>query len=133
MSALWPLQKALSARWKADAALMARLPGGIHDGAAPEGTAVPYLVIGEPTETPVEAFGASGYSDTITAHVFSEYKGRKEALEIVELMNSALTTPLALDGHTSARLRQEFLTVLVEEDGIRHAPVRYRASTFVTV
>jgi hypothetical protein len=130
VSALWPLQKAIVQRLKADAALMGRV-SGIHDGEVPQGAAaLPYVVIGAPTEAPAGVLGPRGWSDTLTLHVWSGYDGRKEALEIVALIDAALASPLTLDGHTSARLRQEFLTVLVEDDGVRHAPVRYRAFTF---
>lgn len=129
MSALWPLQKALATRLKANAPLMARV-SGVHDGEAPQGAALPYIVIGGPTEFPSGVLGPQGFSDTLTVHIWSGYQGRKEALEIAALMDAALVEPLTLEGHTAARLRPEFRTVLVEDDGVRHAPVRYRILTF---
>lgn len=128
MSALWPIQKAAVARLKGNAAFMARVTG-VHDGQAPQGATMPYVVIGEPTETSSRTLERAGWVDTLTMHIFSAYAGRKEALEIATLMDAALAAPLALDGHTSARLKPEFRTVLVEEGGVRHAPIRYRLFT----
>lgn len=129
MSALWPLQKAVASRLQADAALMARVTG-IHDGRAPEAEPMPYIVIGEPTEIPFDTLGRAGYQPTLTIHVWSAQRGTsQEVNEIVALMDAALAAPLTLDGHTEARLRPEFRTVLVEDNGNRHAPVRYRAYT----
>lgn len=136
MSVLLPLQAALSARLTGDAPLMARVTA-VYDGQAPQSTpespvVLPYVVIGEPTEVPQRPLERAGWSATLTLHVWSNYPGRREALEIADLMDAALAAPLALTGHTSARLKPEFRTVLVEADGVRHAPVRYRILTFAT-
>ena len=129
MSALWPVQKALVGRLKATPALIARV-SGVYDGQAPQGTSMPYVVVGEATERDASAMAERGFSDTITLHVWSAYPGRKEALEIVGMIDLALRDPLSLEGHTEADLRLDFATTLVEEDGVRHMPIRYRFSTF---
>lgn len=129
MSALLSLQGAVLARLTGDAPLMGRLQG-IYDGAAPQGAPMPFVVLGAPTEGSGNTLDRTGWSDTLTLHVLSDYAGSKEVLELVALMDAALAAPLAMDGHTSTRMRREFLTVLVEDDGVRHAPVRYRILTF---
>lgn len=129
MSALLALQAALVGRLVADAPLMA-VATGVYDGRAPQGATLPYVVVGEPTEIPSGNLGPQGWNDTIAVHIWSGYAGRKEALEILELMDTALAAPLVLSGHTTARLRREFVTALVEETGVRHVPIRYRILTF---
>lgn len=132
MSALLPLQIAVVARLEGDTPLMARITG-VHDGMAPEDAQLDYLVIGEPTEVPFGALGTDGYQDTLTLHLWSGYvHSRKEVLEIAELVDNALAAPLAINGHTSARLKPEFRTALLDtERGRRwHAPIRYRVTTF---
>jgi hypothetical protein len=132
VSALWPIQTAVMARLLSDAPLAALVGTRIYDGEAPQESALPYLVLGEPTETDASPLGTRGYTDTLTLHAFSAYQGRKEVLDITSAVELALRPPLALDGHTTARARLEMHTVLIEEDGIRHAAIRYRFFTFAT-
>lgn len=125
-TALWPIQVALVARLKATAGVVALVGQRIYDGEAPQGAARPYIVVGEGTEEPQNAFGSEGLDDTVTCHVFSDYNGRKEAFEIVAAMDAALVTALTITGWGSAHMRPDFATILVEADGTRHVPRRYR-------
>jgi hypothetical protein len=131
MSALWPVQVAMVTALKAAAGVKALVgdPARVYDGQAPQGAAKPYIVVGDHTEAPSNALGRLGWSDTITAHVFSDYAGTKEALAVVTAMDAALAAPLTISGHGAARLKPEFGTVLVEDEGVRHAPRRYRVTT----
>ena len=128
MTALLPLQAAIVTALKAHAPLMAVVTG-IHDGQAPQGAAAPYIVVGSATEVPGPTFGRA-WSDTLTLHIWSDYAGRKEALEILDLMDAALASVLVISGHTSAKLRREFAEVLIDPDGLRHVPARYRVTTW---
>lgn len=132
MSALWPVQTAVYARLTSDAALTARATGGVHDGEAPQGAAMPYIVIGEATETRADVFGRRGWSDTLTIHIWSRYPGRMEVLDTLQLIDAALREPLTLTGHTAARLKREFGEVIYDPDGARHVPARYRITTWET-
>jgi hypothetical protein len=126
VSALWPLQTALMTRLKGDPTVSGLVGGRIFDGMAPPTATMPYIVTGEPTEEERGTLGRMGYDQTLTVHVWSRYQGRMQALQIITAMNNALRTPLSLGGHTSTGLRQDFTTVLVEDDGVRHGYVRYR-------
>lgn len=135
MSLIWAVQVAMVARLKADVPLEALLGDRIYDGKAPDGAALPYVVVGDSTENAVRALGASGGDTTITAHVFSDYSGTKQALAIAAAMKAALSSALTLSGYGAARLKQEFVTTLVEEDEtkvLRHVPVRYRIASLAT-
>ena len=44
----------------------------------PEGTAYPYVVIGEETAIPMGAKDVDAHEHTLTIHVWSQYRGRKE-------------------------------------------------------
>ena len=137
MSALASIQAAVVARLESSVPLMALLAGkGVYDGKAPDEdenhlpTPLPYIVVGESTESPVGVLGGAGYTDTLTLHIWSDYPGAKQGLDILALLNAALAAPLTIAGHTQARMKFEFVTTLVEEDGLRHVPVRYRVFTF---
>lgn len=127
---LWPLQRALFERWSSDPELQALIDGRIFDGLAPSETEYPYVRIEQPTEVPgLRALGSTGWSGTITAGAFSRYEGGAEVLgSVVPAMHAALADPLEVEGYGTVRLKPEFTTLLVEEESIRHAPVRYRAT-----
>ena len=76
---LTPLQAALYARLTGDAALMADI-SGVYDGPR-EGTAYPYVVLGEVIETADNALGQFGSESLVTLHVWSRAQGFKEGLE----------------------------------------------------
>lgn len=128
MSALWPVQVAAYGALTGHAPLMAAV-AGVYDGEAAQDAVAPYIVVGSATEVPANTFGRRGWGDTLTIHVWSEYNGRREALEILDLIDAALANPLVIDGHQTARLKREFAEVLTDPDGSRHVPARYRVTT----
>lgn len=132
MSALRPLYKALTARLRGDATLMALIPGGVHNGTAPTGTARPYLVMTTPIEEESNLLGAYGQAATIELETWTAPTVRTAAGvdEILDRVEALLRAPLNLDGHTAARARKEFRTVLVEEDESRHGLARYAVLTY---
>jgi hypothetical protein len=129
-------QAAAVARWKADAGVDALVGDRIYDGQAPKGAVLPYVVVGEPTQgRAMESMGGAGSEVTLTCHVWSEYEGSSECLNVVTAMTAAVAVPLTLAGYGERRLREEFVTVLVdtsEEVTRRHAPVRYRIAAWPT-
>jgi hypothetical protein len=127
----WALQESVVARLRADAGVTALVGVRVYDGEAPEGASMPFLIVGEPTETPEDVLGRDGYMITLTFHAWSTHRGRKQVLEILEAMDAALTgAVLTLAGFLSARARREFRSVLVEDDGVRHGLARYRFITW---
>lgn len=121
MSALWPVQVALMARLKGSTAVDALIGDRIYDGRAPQGTVFPYVVLGTSTSEPYPVFGREGSYDTLEIHVFSRYQGRKEALQIVDVIHAELRVPLSVSGWGVYRLSRDLLLpVDVEGDGTRH-------------
>lgn len=134
MSALWPVQDAAAVRWAASAALKALIgdPVRMYDGRAPQGAAKPHVVVSNQTDVPRNLLTKAGSSSTLTVVAVTppESDGAQAALAIVAAMDAAVATPLTIAGYGGARMRPEFLEVLVEEDGTRRAPRRYRVTTF---
>lgn len=89
------IQSAIYAALTGDAALMALATGGIRDDvpqADDAGDAVdyPYVVIGEDSATPFDTDSSVGAEATITLHVWSRYRGRKEVKAIQGAIYRAL-------------------------------------------
>jgi hypothetical protein len=126
---LTPLQQAIFARLTGDAALMAVITG-VFDG-APEGTAYPYVVLGEVIETPDNAHGAFGADSVVTLHVWSKATGYKEGLEMAAHLRRVLDhQPLTVAGHRVVSVRHEQTLTLRDPDSdLRHIPVRFRVTT----
>ncbi len=98
----------------------------------PEGTAYPYIVIGEETTIPVGAKDTDGHEHTLTFHVWSQYRGRKEIKQIMEQIYTILhNVAISITGATLVNIRHEFERTLLESDGItRHGVIRFRAVVF---
>lgn len=124
-TALWPLQQALFQRLTEDAALMARITG-VHDEVAEE-TPLPYITLGEDTVSDYSTKTFDGEDITHTLHVWSGYKGKKEAKEILDLaLQAIIASPLALAGDFQLEdARREMLEVFKDEDAY-HGVMRLR-------
>ncbi len=96
-TALWPLQQALFSRLYNDNALRQKVTG-VFD-AVPEDTQYPYCTIGEPTVTPFETKTTYGENIPWVLHCYSDYNGKKECYEILNLMVQAITKePWTVEG-----------------------------------
>ena len=97
----------------------------------PEGmpaTNFPYVVIGDDTAIPFDTDDQVGADATLTIHVWSQYRGRKEAKdiqgEIYRLLNRAT---FEIIGYNTVDCLWEFSETFVETDGAtRHGVSRYR-------
>lgn len=127
-SAFWPLQSAIYQRLTLDADLMARV-SGVFDS-VPNGQEMPYVTIGDATGIPFRTFDAFGEECTLTLHIWSAYKGFKEAGEILADLDRLLAdTSFGVEGWGMASSYFDFSETLREGDDaleIRHVPVRYR-------
>ena len=104
---------------------------GVFDD-VPENTAYPYVVIGEETATNIDTKDKDAHEHTLTIHVWSQYRGRKEIKNIMSsvytLLHNASTT---VSGASLVNIRHEFENTLTEADGItRHGVMRFRAVVF---
>lgn len=142
-SALWPRQVALVAAVRGDATLQTALggvPGAtkVYSGLAPEGTALPFIVMGVASEAGRAAFGSRAVrAGEETLDVYGRTKA--EALAIyTHLVRILDGTALVLTGHQptrgSVRLAFDTLDAPHPVTGERayHAVVRYAATTQAT-
>jgi hypothetical protein len=102
--------------------------GGVYDD-VPEGAAYPYVVIGEETQENVSTKSSDLHEHTLTIHVWSQYRGRREIKEIMAQVYDLLhDQSLSVTNAVLVDLKQEFSRDLVEGDGItRHGIMRFRA------
>lgn len=124
------LQKAVFETLAGDAALVAALGGAkIHD-LAPADVALPYLTFGQTRVYDWSTATESGSEHLFTLHVWSRAGGRKQALDIMDLVHTRLhDAELVLDAHDLVNLRQEYAETRYEEDlGVHHGIVRFRAA-----
>jgi hypothetical protein len=129
-TAIWALQVALFDRLSNDPALP-----GVYDGEIPTGgadgepivIAMPYIVIGEETVSDYSTKTYDGEEITKTIHVFSDYQGRKEVAEVMDLALRAMTEgPFLLSpGFSASFAQREFLEV-IKEDSNYHGVMRLR-------
>lgn len=126
--ALLPIQVAQIQALRADPELMSMLSGdGVFDH-VPEGTPRPYIVVGEAIETPSNSHQRYGKQAVATNHVWSENKGYREALLILNRMVAVLEQqPLMVEGFHHVSTKFEFSQTLRDPDPkIRHALARFR-------
>ena len=95
----------------------------------PEETSYPYVVIGEETAIDSSAKDKDIFEHTLTIHIWSQYRGRRDIKEIMEQVHDTLhDSSLSVTGASMVNMRQEFQTTLLEGDGItRHGVMRFRA------
>lgn len=125
-TSLWPLQMALFDRLSNDAALMAKITG-VHDTTAPTNAEMPYITLGDDTVNDYSSKTFFGEEITHTLHCWSDYEGKKEAKEILDLMLQALSKePLTLTpGFTLEGLTRDYMEVL-EQGDYSHGVLRLR-------
>jgi hypothetical protein len=128
-SQLGTIQAAVYAVLGGDAELTG-LVTGVYD-TVPEGTAMPYVVLGEATEIPDNRLDGLGRQTTQTLHVWSRYRGFAEANRIAGRLVALLDhQPLPVVGVHHVMTLFEFSQTLRDPDPqIRHVPVRFRIYT----
>ena len=124
-----PIQAALYAALTADSSLMA-VVSGVFDW-VPEGTAMPYVTIGETLATPRNAHDRFGRRHVTTVHVWSDQQGFKETNSIMTLIVQALDHQvLTVVGHDAVMVHYEFEQTLNDPDPeIRHGVLRFAITT----
>jgi hypothetical protein len=124
-SALWELQTAVYSY------LSTYLPLSlykVYDGAAPAAATVPYIVMGEWTETPANLHNRLGRSITDLFHIWSAYLGDKEVKQIGDLLIAALehNKELVLTSWHVATADLESANVMMDTDTTRQGLYRFR-------
>jgi hypothetical protein len=129
MSSAAELQKAIFAALGANGALAALVGARIFDH-APAHVSFPYITFGRTSVYDWSTGTESGTEQLFTVHVWSKGKGKKEALEIMELARQTLhDAPLGLQGHSLVNLRLEFSEARYDDrNEAHHGLLRFRAA-----
>ncbi len=130
MSSAAELQKAIFGALGANAGLTALIGTRIFDH-APANVAFPYITFGRTSVYDWSTGTENGAEQLFTLHVWSKGKGKKEALEIMEIAREALhDAPLDLDGHRLVNMRLEFSEARYDDrNEAHHGLLRFRAVT----
>lgn len=93
----------------------------------PEGTAFPYVKVGDQTMVDDGTKDKKGSDFTLIIHTFSRYRGSKEIKEIMSLVYDVLhESSLSVSGAFN-NMRFEFSDIIKENDGLTtHGVQRFR-------
>lgn len=127
----WELQKAIFSTLDGNVTGVSAATVSIFDD-PPQNSTYPYVLIGEETTANSGTKTKDAVEHTITIHVWSQYRGKREIKEIMESVYENLhNTDITVSGASLVNCRQEFSTTLAENDGItRHGVMRFRAVVF---
>ena len=100
----------------------------------PPNSAYPYIEIGDETTIDNGVKDKDGQEFTQTIHIWSRYRGSKEVKEIAERIYTLLhNVGITVSGGSFANSRNEFFTILLDDDGLtRHGVMRFRVVVFDT-
>tara|TARA_R110002153_G_scaffold238911_1_gene393348 strand:+ start:20540 stop:20944 length:405 start_codon:yes stop_codon:yes gene_type:complete len=127
----WELQKAIFTKLNGFVDGLASANISVYDD-IPQDTNYPYVQIGEETAVNDGTKTLDAVEHTLTIHVWSQYRGRREIKTIMKSVYDLLhNTAISVTGASLVNVRQEFSTTLAENDGItRHGVMRFRAVVF---
>ena len=130
MNSAAELQKAIFEALAANGALAVLVGARVFDH-APANAAFPYITFGRTSVYDWSTGTESGTEQLFTLHVWSKAKGKKEALEIMELARGTLhDAALELEGHKLVNLRLEFSEARYDDrNEAHHGLLRFRAVT----
>ncbi|MER8262736.1 DUF3168 domain-containing protein [Streptomyces griseus] len=125
-TSLWPLQEAVYARLTADTAFMGLVTGLFDE--VPEKAAHPYVSFGSGTEVVDDAHNQRGLAVNLVLHIWSKYRGVKEAAAILAALDTVLDRqPLLVAGFRDVSIaHQQHQHVRDPDPDIRHINVAYR-------
>jgi len=128
-SAMGPIQTAIYTALTGDTTLMT-LVNGVYDW-VPEGTLMPYVVIGEAMATPRNSHDRFGRRNVETLHVWSQQQGMKQINAIMSRITTILDhQTLTVTGHDAVMCHHEFEQTLNDPDPeIRHGVIRFAVTT----
>ena len=122
------LQKTIFTTLNSDNTITSTFSATVHDH-VPQGTSFPYIVIGEETMTDESSTKTLDFNNfTLTIHIFSRNRGRKEAKQIMARIYELLHNQnLSVTGASHINTRFEFSDVIKENDGLTyHGVQRFR-------
>jgi hypothetical protein len=112
----YPLQQSIYQALTADSQLMS-LVVGVFDR-VPQGTAYPYVTIGESVGSDWSTKTTSGMEQNVSLHIWSRQGGRAEAANIMTRIHTLLhEVPLTVIGQTLVSIRFSGSGITLENDG----------------
>lgn len=129
----WDVQTAVFTRLTGVSALTALLARGADSilDHVPEGTAFPYVVLGEASVHPVDGHGAQGQEVILSIHTYSRGSGMHQARQVMSAIYNALhQASFSVPNHNLALCQCMEGETTLEEDGItRHGVQRFQIIT----
>jgi hypothetical protein len=124
------LQAAIHAVLTGSAALMALVPGGIHDGNPPDSAGFPRITYGPADSVPQQLQGVAARLDTVQIDVWSRINGElyeaKAILDAIEALLNGVDLPMGQ--HAVASCEVTLLRVFKDPDRITaHGVVQVEA------
>jgi hypothetical protein len=108
------------------------LAGKVYDY-VPDGTAFPYIRIGEAYDTPDNSLDKRGWSTVIAVHVWTQAHGNSPGLALGKRVTELLDlTPLAVEGYHHIATRYTTSQALVDPQppgDIRHLVINFTVVT----
>ena len=141
MSFEYVIQKAIYDKLIADSALNTMLAKNVENPSLPaiydnvpqavdsgSDSVFPYITIGDDTMVDWDTDTSQGKEATLTLHVWSRYRGRKQTKEIQGAIYDALhLSNLIISGYHSVLMLSEYSETLLDPDGLtRHGVQRFR-------
>lgn len=122
------LQQTIFATLGSDADVAAKVGTRIYDH-APASVDFPYITFGRTSIYDWSTSTESGTEHLFTLHIWSKAKGKKETLEIMDVLRKSLGQPsVSLQHNHLADLRFEFSEVRYDDDlSVHHGLLRFRA------
>lgn len=123
----WDIQRGVFQTLTANTPLVTLVSGRIFDH-IPQGTAYPYINIGEDTSLEWDTDTTRGSEATLTIHAWSRQAGRREVKQIMERVYDALhRQDIVIEGAHTVLCLWEFAESLLDPDGVtRHGIQRFR-------
>jgi len=130
---MWDLQVSIKAKLDANSTLTGMLANGadsIRDFVR-EDDAFPYIVSSEVVSRESDTMLYNGYDNLVSIHVYSRYKGQKEAKEIAEqVYNSLHKQDLTMSSGTHILTKFNSANYLIDADGeTRHVVMNFKIVT----
>jgi len=128
-SSLFAAQEAVYTLLEADSTLQSYIgaPTRLYDS-VPASATFPYVTLGDVQLRDFDTKDASGFEQTLILHVWSRYRGRKEAKEIMQAVYDALhQQPLTIAGARFVDCRLQNASLAMDQDGLTlHGILRFR-------
>lgn len=124
-TAMFELQKGIFQNLTSNPSLTAKVTG-VFDSVE-EDQAFPYVTISEPFMLPFETKQKFGEELSIVIHAWSTYNGKKEAVDILNLCLSSLSTRMNLNGFKVQKVKVDEIRVFDDADPrIKHGILRMK-------